>query len=324
MRALVCSEYGPLDGLEVAEVADPTPGHGEVVMGVAAAGVNFPDLLIVQGLYQAKPDLPFTPGAEAAGVVESVGEGVRGVSAGDRVVGLGLIGAFAEKWAVPATSLLPIPPGLALDEAAAFGLTYGTTYHALVDRAVLQAGETLLVLGAAGGVGSAAVELGKALGATVIAAASTEEKLEFCRGLGADAVVNYSTDDLKSRVRELTDGAGADVVYDPVGGEFSEAALRATAWGARFLVVGFAAGEIPSIPLNLTLLAERSVMGVFWGAWVARHPGGSAANFAALAEMIAGGRIRPRIAARFGLDDFSAAFATLAERRALGKVILTP
>ncbi len=324
MRALVCSDYGPLDRLEVAEVADPVPARGEVVIDVAAAGVNFPDLLIVQGLYQARPELPFTPGAEAAGVVTAVGEGVDGIAEGDRVVGLGLIGAFAEKWAVPSSSLLPIPPGLGLDEAAGFGLAYGTTYHALVDKAGLRPGETLLVLGAAGGVGSAAVELGKALDATVIAAASTDEKLDFCRELGADEVVNYSNEDLKARVRELTGGNGADVVYDPVGGELSEAALRATSWGARFLVIGFASGDIPSVPLNLPLLAERSVVGVFWGAWVARNPAASAANFAALAELVAEGKVRPRIAGRFGLEDFGAAFATLSERRALGKVILTP
>ena len=324
MRALVCSEFGPLDGLVVGEIGDPEPPAGEVLVRVEAAGVNFPDLLIVQGLYQTRPRLPFIPGAEAAGVVEAIGAEVEGVTTGDRVIALGLVGAFAEKWSVPFTSMIPWPPQLRAAEAAGFGLTFGTAYHALVDRAALRPGEHLLVLGAAGGVGSAAVELGKALGARVIAAASTPAKLEFCRALGADDVIDYSQEDLKARVRELTDGAGADVVFDPVGGASSELALRATAWGGRLLVIGFAAGDIPSVPLNLPLLMERSVVGVYWGAWVERDPHASAANFAVLAEMVAAGRLRPRVSGEFALEQHAEAFAALTRRLALGKVVFIP
>ncbi len=230
MKAVVCSELGPADRLRVEEVPDPEPGPGEVVIDVAAAGLNFPDTLIIQGSYQFQPDLPFVPGAEAAGTVSAVGEGVSGVAVGDRVIGLGLYGAFAEKWKVPASGLIPIPEVMSAEQAAGFGLTYGTSYHALKDRARLQPGETLVVLGAAGGVGSAAVEIGKAMGARVIAAASSDEKLAFCTELGADEVINYGTEDLKTRMRELTGGEGADVVYDPVGGDLSEPALRSSAF----------------------------------------------------------------------------------------------
>ncbi len=324
MRALVCSEFGPLDLLSVEEVADPVPEAGEVVVQVEAAGVNFPDLLMVQGRYQARPAVPFIPGAEAAGVVVETGPGVEDFQVGDRVIGLGLVGAFAEKWKVAGASLLPRPAGLSASEAAGFGLAFGTAYHALVDRAQLQPGETLLVLGAAGGVGSAAVEVGSALGARVIAAASSPGKLEFCRALGAADTIDYTGEDLKERVRELTGGVGVDVVFDPVGGELSEASLRATAWGARFLVIGFADGQIPSLPLNLPLLMERSIIGVYWGAWVERHPSASGRNFEALGTMVADGKVRPRVSGEFGLDDHGEAFATLTERRALGKVVLIP
>ncbi len=324
MRALVCSEYGGIENLMIRDVPDPVAGPGEVVLGVEAAGVNFPDLLIVSGRYQTRPELPFVPGAEAAGRVLEVGDGVEDVSVGDSVIALGLVGAFAEKWSVPAGSVISRPARLSAAEAAGFGLVYGTSYHALVDRAGLEPGETLLVLGAAGGVGSAAVEIGKALGARVIAAASTAAKLDFCRELGADETVDYSSEDLKFRVRELTGGQGVDVVYDPVGGIHSEAALRATAWGARFLVVGFAAGDIPAIPLNLPLLMERSLIGVYWGSWVERHPMASAANYVALGELIAGGRLRPRVSAEYPLESFADAFATITDRRAMGKVVLTP
>ncbi len=324
MRALVCRELGPADRLRIEDVAEPEPGPGEVVVDVAAAGLNFPDTLIIQGSYQFQPELPFTPGAEAAGTVSAVGEDVTGVAVGDRVVALGLFGAFAEKWKVPADGLIPIPEAMTEEQAAGFGLTYGTAYHALKDRAGLEAGEDLIVLGAAGGVGSAAVEIGKAMGARVIAAASTDEKLAFCRELGADDVINYGTEDLKTRMRELTGGKGADVVYDPVGGPYTEPALRSTAFGGRFLVIGFASGEIPAIPLNLPLLKVNSIVGVFWGSWSRRNPAASQRNFAELVQMVEEGRLSPRVTQVFDLDDFVEAFATLSGRRAIGKVLLRP
>ncbi len=324
MRALVCSELGPADRLRVEEVPDPRPGPGEVVVDVAAAGLNFPDTLIIEGSYQFRPELPFVPGAEAAGMVSAVGEGVEHVAVGDRVIALGLVGAFAERWAVPADGLIPIPDAMTLEQAAGFGLTYGTSYHALADRARLQPGETLVVLGAAGGVGSAAVEIGKAMGARVIACASTPEKLQFCRELGADEVIDYTSEDLKTRIRELTDGEGADVVYDPVGGAYSEPALRSTGFGGRFLVIGFASGEIPSIPLNLPLLKVNSIVGVFWGSWSRRDPAGSRRNFERLVAMVEEGTLSPRVTRVFALDDYVEAFATLSGRRAIGKVLLRP
>lgn len=324
MKAIVCTELGPADRLRVEELPDPVPGSGEVVVDVAVAGLNFPDTLIIQGAYQFQPDLPFVPGAEAAGRVSAVGEGVEGVAIGDRVIALGLHGAFAEKWVVPADGLIPIPDVMSDEQAAGFGLTYGTSYHALKDRARLQPGETLVVLGAAGGVGSAAVEIGKAMGARVIAAASTDEKLRFCRELGADDLINYATEDLKNRMRELTGGEGADVVYDPVGGDLSEPALRSTGFGGRFLVIGFASGEIPSIPLNLPLLKVNSIVGVFWGSWSRRQPDASRRNFSELRQMVEEGRLSPRVSQVFSFDDRVEAFTTLTARRAVGKVLLRP
>jgi NADPH:quinone reductase len=321
MRALLCTELGPASKLSVREVDDPTPGEGEVVLDVEAAGINFPDTLIIEGKYQFKPDLPFSPGGEAAGTVSAVGEGVSSVSVGDRVIALSGHGAFAEKWLVPAVSVAPIPPGLDSVSAAAFGLTYGTSYYALKDRARLQAGETLLVLGAAGGVGSAAIELAKAMGATVIAAASTDDKLAWAKELGADHVIDYTTEDLRDRLKDLTGGRGVDVVYDPVGGELTEAAVRSTAWNGRLLVVGFAAGDIPAIPLNLTLLKGMSIVGVFWGRSMSEEPKLHRQNFAEMAAMIAGGRIRPRVSAEFSLDEYEEAFAMFTERKVKGKAV---
>jgi NADPH:quinone reductase len=321
MRALLCTELGPASKLSVREVDDPTPGEGEVVLDVEAAGINFPDTLIIEGKYQFKPDLPFSPGGEAAGTVSAVGEGVSSVSVGDRVIALSGHGAFAEKWVVPAVSVAPIPPGLDSVSAAAFGLTYGTSYYALKDRARLQAGETLLVLGAAGGVGSAAIELAKAMGATVIAAASTDDKLAWAKELGADHVIDYTTEDLRDRLKDLTGGRGVDVVYDPVGGELTEAAVRSTAWNGRLLVVGFAAGDIPAIPLNLTLLKGMSIVGVFWGRSMSEEPKLHRQNFAEMAAMIAGGRIRPRVSAEFSLDEYEEAFAMFTERKVKGKAV---
>ena len=321
MRALLCTEFGPASKLSVRDVDDPTPGEGEVVIDVEAAGINFPDTLIIEGKYQFKPDLPFTPGGEAAGIVSAVGGGVSSVSIGDRVIALSGHGAFAEKWLVPAKSVAPIPPGLDFVSAAAFGLTYGTSYYALKDRARLQAGETLLVLGAAGGVGSAAIELAKTMGATVIAAASSSDKLAWATDLGADHVIDYSTEDLRDRIKDLTEGKGVDVVYDPVGGDLTEAAVRSTAWNGRLLVVGFAAGDIPAIPLNLTLLKGMSIVGVFWGRSMSEEPSLHRQNFAEMAALIADGRIRPRISAEFSLDDYEAAFAVFTERKVMGKAV---
>ncbi len=321
MRAVVCREFGPLDLLELADMPAPEATPGAVVVDVHAAGVNFPDLLMVQGLYQARPDLPFIPGAEGAGVVAAVGGGVSGVSVGDEVMFVSQVGAFAEQCAVDGSGVMPIPEGLTMEQAAGFTLVYGTAYHALVQRGGLAPGETLLVLGAAGGVGSAAVELGKALGAQVIAAASTAEKLEFATELGADHVINYATHNVRDGVREA--GLTVDVVFDPVGGDIAEPALRTLGWDGRYLVVGFAAGGIPKIPLNLTLLKGLHVVGVFWGAWVAQNPGGSAGNQAALAAMVRSGAIRPRVTEIHALEDFAEAFTSLAERRARGKVVLS-
>ncbi len=322
MRAVRCVELGPADRLQLQDVPDPTPGPGEVVIDVQAAALNFPDTLIIQGKYQFQPDVPFTPGGEAAGVVAAVGDGVSDVTVGSRVLSVGIHGAFAEKWVVPASGLMPMPERLTYVEAAAFGLTYGTSYYALKQRAQLQPGETLLVLGAAGGVGASAVEIGKAMGATVIAAASTREKLAFASEMGADHTINYLDGDLRARIDELTDGRGVDVVYDPVGGDYSEPALRSMAWNGRFLVIGFAAGAIPSIRLNLALLKGVSIVGVFWGSWVGKDPAASAENFAELFEMVASHQLHPRVTDVFPLAEYEAAYNALTGRRARGKVVL--
>jgi NADPH2:quinone reductase len=321
MRALLCTELGPPSQLTVAEVDDPVPGPGEVLVEVGAAGLNFPDTLIIEGKYQFRPELPFSPGGEAAGVVAEVGEGVAGVSPGDRVIAVSTFGAFAERWVVPAASVLPIPADLDAVTAAGFALTYGTSYHALKQRAAIQPGETLLVLGAAGGVGSAAVELGRAMGARVIAAASTTPKLDFCRQLGADEVVDYSAESLRDRVRELTAGRGVDVVFDPVGGELTEQAFRSTAWNGRHLVVGFAAGDIPAIPINLALLKGASLVGVFWGRSLGEEPATAFQNFVELSALVAEGRIHPRIWKVFELEDYEEAFGVFARREVMGKAV---
>jgi len=323
MRAVVCSELGPVENLSLGEFPDPVPGTGELVIDVQAAALNFPDTLVIEGKYQFQPDLPFVPGGEAAGVVSAVGEGVDRFRIGDHVVALGVSGAFAERWKVEAVNTMPKPQELTPVEAAAFGLTYGTSYYALKQRAALQPGETLLVLGAAGGVGSSAVEIGKAMGARVIAAASTDEKLAFASDMGADELINYSTEDLRSRIKELTGGAGVDVVYDPVGGDLSEPALRSTAWNGRFLVIGFAAGTIPEIPLNLMLLKGVSVVGVFWGSWSGRDPAASMQNFGELFAMVGEGKLHPRVTDVYPLEQYEEAFNALTGRRATGKVVLS-
>lgn len=320
MRAVMCEQLGK--PLEVRNVPTPEPGPGQVRVAVRAAGVNFPDTLIVEGKYQFKPDLPFSPGGEVAGVVDALGEGVTDVALGDRVIAFTVFGGFAEAVVVDARALVPMPDGLDFETAAGLILASGTTLHALKDRAQLKAGETLLVLGAAGGVGLAAVEIGKAMGARVIAAASSEEKLATCRKHGADETINYVTEDLKERVKQLTGGNGADVVYDPVGGDHAEAALRATAWEGRFLVIGFPAG-IPSIPLNLVLLKGCSIMGVFWGQFAARDPKRNGANIAQLLAWVADGTLAPMVSKTFPLERAGDALDELRERRAQGKLILT-
>ncbi|HMC43648.1 MAG TPA: NADPH:quinone oxidoreductase family protein [Acidimicrobiales bacterium] len=323
MRAVLCKEFGPPESLVMEEVDDPRPGPGQVVVDVQACAVNFPDVLIIQNLYQFKPPLPFSPGAEVAGVVSAAGEGVAGISVGDRVLASPGWGGLAEKVAVDARSAIPVPDGVDLIHASAFLYAYGTSHYALRDRARLQPGEKLLVLGAAGGVGLSAVELGSLMGAEVIAAASSDEKLELCVEHGAAHTINYATEDLKTRVRELTGGAGADVVYDPVGGPYSEAALRSTAWDGRFLVIGFAAGDIPKIPLNLPLLKSCSVVGVFWGAFAAREPERHRENVRELVGWWQEGKLRPHVSSTYPLDRAGEAIRELADRRAKGKVVVT-
>lgn len=324
MRAVLCKQFGPPDSLVVEEVPEPTPGPGEVVVGVAGCGVNFPDVLIIQDKYQFKPELPFSPGGEIAGTVVAVGEGVDAPAVGDRVLATLGWGGMAEQVVVPAKATIPVPDGVDLPTAAGFLIAHGTSHHALVDRANLQPGETLLVLGAAGGVGLAAVEIGALLGARVIAAASSDEKLELCRQKGATDTINYATEDLRARLKELTDGRGVDVCYDPVGGDLSEPALRSMAWDGRFLVIGFAAGDIPKVPLNLPLLKGCSVVGVFWGAFTGREPERNASNIAQLLGWLAEGKLQPHVSATYPLERAAEALADLAERRATGKVVVTP
>ena len=323
MKAIVCKEYGLPSTLVLEDLPSPTPKKGEVLVTVKACSVNFPDTLIIQGLYQFKPPMPFTPGSDIAGVVKAVGEGVKNHKVGDEVFGLVSHGGFAEEVIVPANSCFPKPPALDYDVAASFMMAYGTSYYALKDRAKLKAGETLLVLGASGGVGLAAVELGKLMGAKVIAAASTADKLALCKEYGADEGINYREEDLKKRVKELTGGKGADVVYDPVGGDFSEAALRATAWEGRFLVIGFAAGEIPKIPLNLTLLKGCDIVGVFWGSFAMRDPKGNFQNTIELIQNFQKGKLKPYIHGRYPLADAPKALEEMMERKVKGKVIIT-
>lgn len=324
MKAVLCKQYGPPESLVVEDVRSLSAGAGQVVIDVEASGVNFPDILIIQNKYQFKPPLPFSPGGEVAGLVKEVGSGVTNVKVGDRVLASPGFGGFAEEVACAAQAVMPIPKEMDFATASAFLMTYGTSHYALKDRAQLKAGESLLVLGAAGGVGLAAVEIGKVLGARVIAAASADEKLEVCKQHGADDVINYAKDDLKTKVKELTGGQGADVVYDPVGGDFSEAALRATAWEGRFLVIGFAAGPIPKIPLNLTLLKGCDIRGVFWGAFVARDPQRHAANVKELLDWYVAGKIKPQIYAKYPMKDVAKALDDISSRRVTGKVVLLP
>ena len=324
MKAVLCKVYGPPESLVVEDIEAPHLKRGQVVVEVKACGVNFPDTLIIQGKYQFRPPLPFTPGGEVAGVVTEVGDGVDAVKVGDRVIGFTSWGGFAGQVAVDAQALIPIPGEMDFNTAAAFEMTYGTAYYALKDRGQLKAGETLLVLGAAGGVGLAAVQIGKVMGARVIAAASSDSKLEVCRKQGADEVINYATEDLKTRVKELSDGNGVDMILDPVGGDYSEAALRGMAWGGRFLVVGFTSGDIPRIPLNLTLLKSCSIVGVFWGPFTAREPKRNRENIQELLSWYAQGKIRPVVSATYPLEQVAAALNDMMSRRVTGKVVLLP
>jgi len=323
MKAVLCKQYGPPDSLTIEELPSPTPGPGEVVVSVKAASVNFPDVLIIQNKYQFKPPLPFSPGSELAGVVKEVGPGVGGWKAGDRVIAFTTYGAFAQEVKTEAARLLPLPTGMDFAHGAAFLLTYATSDHALRDRGALKAGESLLVLGAAGGVGLAAIEIGKALGARVLAGASSESKLAVCREHGADATINYATEDLRKRIQELTEGRGVDVIYDPVGGAYTESAFRSLAWRGRLLVVGFAAGEIPKLPLNLPLLKGASAVGVFWGDFARREPQAFADSVRQLGRWYSEGRLRPHVSQTLPLEKAADALKLLASREAKGKIVLT-
>lgn len=324
MRAVLCSEYGPPEKLQIVDDPKPLePGPGQVLVKVAAAGVNFPDVLMIQGKYQFQPPMPFIPGAELAGTVTAVGAGVSHLKIGDRVAAMPRGGAFASEALVDAAVAMPLPPMADLKIAASFVLAYGTSYHALKQRAELKAGETLLVLGASGGVGLAAVEIGKAFGAKVIAAASSEEKLAVCKAQGADLTINYATEDLKEAIKRTTDGKGPDVVYDPVGGSYTEVAVRSMAWRGRYLVIGFANGEIPKLPLNLPLLKGSSIVGVFWGEFVKRQPGDNVTNMEEMMGMLMTGKLKPHISASYPLDKAPEALRAMMERKVTGKVVIT-
>lgn len=324
MRAVRVHELTGPSALRIDEVPEPKVGPGQVLIDVRAAGVNFPDVLLSRGLYQFKPSPPFSPGAECAGIVREVGEGVTTVAPGDRVAATTVSGAFAETVCLPAPVVIKLPDGVSFEVGAATPLTYGTTYHALVDRGSIAAGEKMLVLGAAGGVGIAACEIGAVLGAHVIAAASSDEKLAFCREHGAREGINYAREDLKDRLKAMTSGNGVDVVYDPVGGPLAEAALRGTAWKGRYLVIGFTSGEIPRIPLNLVLLKGCAIVGVFWGSFAARDPAGNRENAAAIFRWVAEGKLRPAIDEVLPFERATEALERLEQRKVKGKLVLVP
>ena len=321
MKALVCNHFGPIDDLTIEDLPIPVPGPGKVTIHIKAASLNFPDALTVQGLYQVKPATPFVPGAEFAGVIHAVGEGVTHVQIGDRVISTGR-GGFAEYAEADARMLTPIPPSMSFEQAAAFVLTYATSYHALKDVGNLQPGETLLVLGASGGVGTTAIQLAKLMGAKVIAAAFTEEKLALCKSLGADYCVNYSTADWRDQVTAIVAKKGVEMVYDAVGGPYSEPALRSLGWRGRFLVVGFAAGEIPKIPLNLALLKERQILGVYWGDSTVADPNGHRANMQQLSAWFESGKLAPSITETVTLEGTKDALKRLSSRQAMGKIVV--
>jgi NADPH:quinone reductase len=322
MHAWVCDNPIGVDALKWQELPTPQPGAGEVRVAIRAASLNFPDLLIVQNKYQMKPPLPFVPGSEYAGVVDAVGADVTHLKPGDAVAAFGGTGGFATHACVNAGLVMPLPAGFAFDDAAAFILTYGTTHHALLDRAQLKAGETLLVLGAAGGVGTAAIQIAKAVGARVIAAASSDEKCALCKQLGADETINYATANLREELKRMTDGKGPDVVYDPVGGDLAEPVFRSIAWRGRYLVVGFAGGGIPALPLNLALLKGASIVGVFWGDFARREPKANGRALAELAQWYARGLVKPVIDQRMPMVDLPKAFARMGSRQVHGKLVL--
>ena len=322
MKAILCKEYGPAETLVIEDVPSPKMGDRGVKIRVKAAGLNFPDTLIIEGKYQLQPPMPFSPGGELAGEVIEVGDKVTRFKPGDRVAALTGFGAFAEEVVAPESNLLPVPDNMPDEKAAGFMMVYGTSYYALKQRANLQPGETLLVLGASGGVGLAAVELGKAMGAKVIAAASSSEKLRIAKDAGADELINYTDEPLKEAVKKLTKGKGVDVIYDPVGGDFTEQALRTMAWNGRHLIIGFAAGDIPKVPANLTLLKGCSVVGVFWGAFTRNEPEVSAQNMMELLQMYSEGKIDPKVSEVFDFEQYAEALGALTGRRATGKVVL--
>jgi NADPH2:quinone reductase len=322
MHAWLCENPVGVEALRWAELPTPEPAQGQVRVAIRAASLNFPDILVVQGKYQFKPTPPFVPGSEFAGTVEAVGDGVSHLSVGDRVGGFGSTGGFGTHVVVDAAGLAPLPAGLPFDEASAFVLTYGTTHHALVDRAQLKAGETLLVLGAAGGVGTAAIQIGKALGARVIAATSSPEKNAFCRSLGADDTIDYRSGSVRDEIKRTTGGKGPDVVYDPVGGDLAEPVFRSIAWRGRYLVVGFAGGTIPALPFNLALLKGASIVGVFWGDYARREPKAFAASLGELASWYAEGKVKPAIDRRLPMTELPTAFARMASRQVQGKIVL--
>ena len=322
MHAWLCENPVGVDALTWKELPTPAPKAGEVCVRIKAASLNFPDLLIVQNKYQFKPPLPFVPGSEYAGVVEAVGEGVRHIQPGQAVACVSGTGGFATHAIAPAALCMPLPPGFALEDAAAFVLTYATSHHALVDRAQLKAGETVLVLGAAGGVGTSAIQIAKAMGARVIAAASTDEKCAVCKGIGADATINYSSENLREALKALTEGRGPDVIYDPVGGDLAEPALRSIAWRGRYLVVGFAAGPIPALPWNLLLLKGASLVGVFWGDFAKREPQANAAMMGQLAQWYAQGKVKPVLDQTVTMDKLKEAYAYMGSRSVKGKLVL--
>ena len=322
MKAVLCKQHGLPDTLVVEEIPSPKAGAKQVVITVKACGVNFPDTLIIQNKYQFKPELPFSPGGEVAGIIKEVGEGVSHLNVGDTVIAMTGWGGFAEEVLTDASRVFPVPPVFDFKTAATFAYVFGTSYHALKDRAQLQEGETVLVLGASGGVGLAAVQLAKVMGAKVIAAASTEAKLAVCSQYGADAIVNYSDDNWREQVKVLTEGKGVDVVYDAVGGHYAEPALRSMAWNGRYLVVGFAAGDIPKIPLNLPLLKGCSVVGVFWGEFAKKKKKDNQANMMQLFGWLMQGKLKPHISAEYPLEQAAQALNDLLERKATGKVVL--
>jgi len=323
MHAWICDNpIGP-DALTWKELPTPEPKPGQVRVAIRAASLNFPDLLIVQNKYQMKPELPFVPGTEYAGVIDALGDGVTHLKVGDAVAAFGGMGGFGTHACIDAGLVMPLPPGFSFDDASAFICTYGTTHHALVDRAQLKAGETVLVLGAAGGVGTAAIQIAKLLGAKVIAAASSEEKCALCRDLGADATINYTSANLRDELKALTGGKGPDVVYDPVGGDLAEPVFRSIAWRGRYLVIGFAQGAIPSLPLNLALLKGASVVGVFWGQFAQREPKNNAKALAELAGWYAQGKIKPVIDRKLPMTELKQAFERMGSREVRGKLVMT-